>query len=66
MRVQGIECPLCGDRVWSRATHDMRYCRCGYCFVDGGRSYSRIGYGGDGFPRPWKVPREIEIEVDNA
>lgn len=42
--VSVIICPLCKDEVWSRHRHDMRHCKCGGCFIDGGRDYSRIGF----------------------
>ncbi len=64
MIVQGIECPKCKDKVWSRYTHDMRHCSCQYCFADGGRAYLRAGYGGPEWPQPWERPREIDIEVE--
>lgn len=43
MTVKGIRCPTCKDTVWSRGQHDMRYCRCGGSFIDGGRDYLRAG-----------------------
>lgn len=64
MKVTAIICPLCDDRPWSRHRHDMRYCKCGYCYIDGGRDYARIGYGGDGFDKPWEPPEEVEIVVE--
>lgn len=63
MIVQGIECPLCKAQIWSRSHHDFRHCPCGYCFVDGGRSYLRWGYGGDKFPQPWKLPKTVDIDT---
>lgn len=44
-KTTGIECLICGDKIWSRHQHDFRRCKCGKCFVDGGRAYLR--YGGD-------------------
>lgn len=41
--VRGIRCPTCADVVWSRHCHDWRACKCGACFVDGGRNYLRVG-----------------------
>lgn len=43
--VNGIQCPRCEEKLWSKYTHDFHYCGCGYCFVDGGRSYLRYGWG---------------------
>ena len=44
MKVTAINCLNCKDIVWSRATHDFRPCSCGDCFIDGGRSYDRMGF----------------------
>jgi hypothetical protein len=43
--VQGIQCPRCSEKLWSKWQHDFHYCGCGYCFVDGGRAYLRYGWG---------------------
>ena len=43
--VQGIQCPRCSEKLWSKWGHDFHYCGCGYCFVDGGRNYLRYGWG---------------------
>jgi len=59
--IAAIECPVCADIVWSRYTHDMRYCRCGYCFIDGGRAYSRWGFGTEEVPRPWPIPQFLVL-----
>lgn len=56
MKVWGIECPKCLDRIWSRHTHDFRYCKCGAVYVDGGRDYLKRG--GD------VMPKAIEMEVN--
>ncbi len=63
MIVDAIICPKCKATVWSRYGHDMRYCGCGYCFIDGGREYSRVGYGGDGWPEPWEKPQMVKLDV---
>ena len=42
-KVNVIKCPVCGDSVFSRATHDFRHCSCGGCFADGGFDYFRCG-----------------------
>lgn len=61
--VTGIECPICGDQIWSRHTHDMRYCSCEYCFVDGGRAYLRYGWGVAGVE--YKViPKKVIINLE--
>lgn len=45
IKVHGIQCPRCNEKLWSKYRHDFHYCGCGYCFVDGGRDYLRVGYG---------------------
>jgi hypothetical protein len=45
MRVQGVECPRCKEKLWSKHRHDFHYCKCKYTFVDGGRDYLRYGWG---------------------
>ncbi len=44
-KVSGIKCPRCKEELWSKYTHDFHYCGCGYCFIDGGRHYTRFGWG---------------------
>lgn len=41
-KVTAIYCKSCKDTVWSRHRHDMRWCKCGNCAIDGGRSYTKI------------------------
>ena len=41
--VNTIQCPNCGDIIYSRARHDFRSCTCGDTFIDGGFDYTRIG-----------------------
>jgi len=41
MIVKCLECPKCGQLVYSRARHDMRSCSCGAIAVDGGFDYFR-------------------------
>jgi hypothetical protein len=43
IRVTAIRCPRCDDILFSRAHHDFRSCTCGYCFIDGGFDYVRVG-----------------------
>jgi len=44
MKVTGVRCEICGDFVWSRHTHDMRWCSCGNVAIDGGRDYNKITF----------------------
>ena len=70
-KVQAIQCPQCGDIMYSRARHDWRTCSCGTgesgdhvlgIFVDGGFNYLRFGWNEKVFPDG--RPEPIEIEVD--
>ena len=44
LEVNAYICPKCGDTIFSRAEHDFRSCSCKEIFVDGGFSYTRVGY----------------------
>lgn len=57
MKINSIECPRCHDVIWSRADHDFRECSCGEVYIDGGFSYTRVG---------WKIekPEMKEIDLD--
>lgn len=45
--VTTIQCPRCGDKIYSRTRHDFHYCSCGKVFVDGGFDYLRYGWDND-------------------
>lgn len=34
-----IQCKACGDIIESTHTHDFKWCSCGACAIDGGKSY---------------------------
>jgi hypothetical protein len=55
--VHAIECPTCGDLVFSRARHDMRDCSCGEVAVDGGFDYQKVSFRGS-------CPKTFSLEVD--
>lgn len=55
IRVRGIKCTNCQDEIWSRYRHDMRSCKCGKTFIDGGRDYMR------GLFDPLFVPESVWI-----
>lgn len=38
-----IKCLKCNDIVESKHIHDLRRCKCGAIFIDGGDKYTRIG-----------------------
>jgi hypothetical protein len=40
--VRCIQCPQCKDVIYSRCRHDMRWCSCGTCAIDGGFDYIKI------------------------
>lgn len=42
LEVTAIECPTCGDILFSRANHDFRRCTCGECAIDGGFEYTKV------------------------
>jgi hypothetical protein len=38
-----IECTKCGDRIYSRARHDFKWCSCKSIAIDGGFSgYTKV------------------------
>ncbi len=39
-----IKCKFCGTTIESKFTHDFQQCPCEKVFIDGGLSYTRIGY----------------------
>ena len=40
-----LKCKLCGDVIVSKHRHDLVWCSCKSCYVDGGDDYFR--WGGD-------------------
>ena len=64
MEIKGIQCPKCNDKIYSRARHDCRYCSCGYCFIDGGFDYARVGFGLDG-DKNTIPPLNVDIILPN-
>ena len=43
-----IRCKMCGDVIESRGVHEMVWCSCGSCAVDGGHEYLRRAYKEEG------------------
>ena len=39
IKLNRIKCKLCSDIITSEYTHDFKWCKCGACAVDGGKSY---------------------------
>lgn len=58
MKVVAIKCESCGDTIYSRTHHDMRYCSCGSVAIDGGRDYTKISF------KAKTPPKTFEIEID--
>ena len=42
MEVNAIQCPQCGDVIFSRARYDHRSCSCSSVSIDGGLDYVKI------------------------
>ncbi len=57
MKINAIKCPSCGDIIYSRARHDMRWCNCGEVAIDGGFDYAKVSY-------TTSSPERVEIEVN--
>lgn len=43
--VHAVQCPNCLAIIFSRAHHDCHHCPCKEVYIDGGREYTRIGFG---------------------
>lgn len=41
IKVNKIQCKICGDIIESKHVHDYVECSCGACAADGGREYLR-------------------------
>ena len=39
IKLNRIKCKKCGDIITSEYTHDFKWCKCGACAIDGGKSY---------------------------
>lgn len=63
MKVQAIQCPICHDRIYSRADHDMHSCSCEAVFIDGGFSYTRTTWDGGRLGEEPPAPFELEIKA---
>lgn len=56
-----IRCKKCGDIIESTHVHDMKWCSCGSCAVDGGHFYLKRSFRGD-FPDIFEDLSEYEKE----
>ena len=59
-RHSGVQCPACGERLFSMSPHDFHYCSCQTTFVDGGRSYLRYGWSGETTPREIRFTERLD------
>jgi len=57
--VNALQCQNCKDIIFSRARHDFRSCTCGETYVDGGFSYTRIGYKD-------KIPKTLKLKISTT
>jgi len=57
MKINAIKCLSCGDIIYSRARHDMRWCSCKMIAIDGGFDYHKVSFTD-------ALPKSVEIEVD--
>ena len=55
-----IKCKLCNTIIESKYTHDFQVCKCGKVYIDGGLSYTRIGFPGD--MKPEDCFERVKIE----
>ena len=61
IKVTAIECPLCGDIIYSRARHDFRWCSCETIAIDGGLDYTKVSYDSEKVPSPQTHAIELPI-----
>jgi hypothetical protein len=61
LTVSTITCPLCGQTIYSRCRHDIRWCKCASICIDGGFDYVKIGW----FPN-LMPPETKNIEINTT
>lgn len=54
-----IRCKICGDIIESKHRHDMVWCKCGACAIDGGSDYTKIS----GDSNNWEYVTESKLRV---
>lgn len=57
MKINAIQCPSCGDIIYSRSRHDFHWCSCHSVAIDGGFHYMKVSYKND-------IPKSIELDLD--
>ena len=43
--INKVRCTKCDVLIESRHSHDLKTCKCGAIFIDGGTEYQRYGWG---------------------
>lgn len=61
MKINAIKCKNCGNVIYSRTTHDFRWCDCNKCAIDGGFEYIKI----TGNPGDWERADVFVLEDRN-
>lgn len=61
MRIEVYKCPDCEEEIYSRAQHDLIYCKCGELALDDGR-FSKSENEFNGVWRPFRVIGKVEAE----
>ena len=61
-----IRCKRCGDVIESRGVHEMVWCSCGACAVDGGHEYLRRAYKEEGCYEELSVVEKTYNKLLNA
>lgn len=56
MIVSALKCEDCGDIIFSRSRHDMRFCTCKKIAIDGGRDYIKVSWTD-------KIPKQIKLKI---
>lgn len=56
-----IRCTRCGSVIESEHVHDLKWCACNSCAVDGGKNYLRRGWRGEKCFEELSVTEEIEM-----
>lgn len=64
-KVYAIECPKCGEIIYSRARHDFTTCSCGAISIDGGFDYTKICAATD-IDMDKLTKHEIELPISRA
>ena len=67
MKIEIYQCPECEQWIYSRARHDMKYCKCGQFGVDGGHySYDKEKkdvWVGERFVKHLPKRKIVELEI---